>query len=204
MSLEVDEKAKEIALRRWVLPECLYVPIAAVSEEAITRYIGEVVEVLSRGSPNHALLVRVPSPPPADLRLPIWEVAGSKDLFAPLQVWVHIHYTRYRSAYKKAFPHEDIATKVLSHTKNRRMAGHQGFQYVRLTAVSRGCNSSSAFSEQWGVTYHGSAKMIEINQSRSVSIAYADLSDLMLLMNLSVGGGVMDTVNQGQKLVSPL
>lgn len=92
---------------------------------------------------------------------------------------------------------------VLSHAKNRRVAALQGFQYVRLTAVSRGCNSSSAFSEQWGVSYHSIPEMIEINRSRGVSIAYADLSDLMLIMNIKVGGGVMDAVNEGQKLVCP-
>lgn len=109
MRFTVDEKAKEIALRRWGLPECLHVPTAAASEDAISTYIGDVVEVLSRRSPNNALIVRVPPPPPIDPKLPIWEVEGSKALFAPLQVWVHVNYTRYRRAYRKAFPNEDIS-----------------------------------------------------------------------------------------------
>ena len=32
-------------------------------------------------------------------------------------------------------------------------------------------------------------------------IQYADLSDLMVMMNIKLGGGVMDVVNEGQYLV---
>ena len=32
-------------------------------------------------------------------------------------------------------------------------------------------------------------------------IQYADLSDLMLMLDMKLGGGVMDAVNEGQKLL---
>ena len=122
----------------------------------------------------------------------------------PLQVWVHANYNGYRRAYKKAFPNEDIDGKVLSHALNRRIAVLQGFQYVRITPVARESNSSSAFSEKWGVTLHGSPKQMMANKRRGAFIRYADLAELMLMMDMRLGGGIMDAVNEGQKLVRPV
>jgi hypothetical protein len=151
MPFLVDKAAREIALRQWVLPECLHVPIAAVDETAISAYIGEIEAVLANSSPHKALLVRTKEPPLIDTQLPIWEIPGSKVLHERRQVWVHIGFTRYRRAYRTAFPDQTIDGKVLSHALNRRTAALMGFSYVRITPNSRGCNSSSAFSEQWGV-----------------------------------------------------
>ena len=91
----------------------------------------------------------------------------------------------------------------MSHAMNRRIAALKGFAYVRITPTSRGCNSSSGFSEQWGVTLHSLPDQIAANQRRGAFIQYADLSDLMLMLDLKLGGGVMDAVNEGQKLVRP-
>jgi hypothetical protein len=84
---------------------------------------------------------------------------------------------------------------------NRRIAALMGFSYVRITLAARQSNSSSAFSENWGVALHSTPDQIAANQRRNASIQYADLTDLMLDMQL--GGGVMDTVNEGQALVHP-
>jgi hypothetical protein len=46
------------------------------------------------------------------------------------QVWVHVAYTRYRHAYRKAFPEENVDGKALNHAMNRRVAA--------LTALSPG------------------------------------------------------------------
>ena len=51
MDLRQDEKAREIALRAWKLPECLHVPIAAVSEAAIVTY-GFSQHYLQLGEPQ--------------------------------------------------------------------------------------------------------------------------------------------------------
>jgi hypothetical protein len=169
MSLFVDHAAKAVALRQWALPECLHVPIAAVDEAAIRNYIGEIDQVLVDGSPPKAFIVKIGEPPPIDPQLPIWDLASSRAFYLPRQVWVHIAFTRYRSAYKRAFPEEAIEDKVLSHMMNRRIAALKGFGYVRLTPTSRGCNSSSSFSENWGVTFHGTLEQIEATRKRARS-----------------------------------
>lgn len=121
-----------------------------------------------------------------------------------MQVWVHVHYGRYRPAYKRAFPAENIDGKVLSHAVNRRMAEAEGFHYVRITPATKSANSSSAFSEQWGVDLHGTQAQVEANRKRGAFIRYADLCEIMLMMDMKLGGGVMETVNEGQRLVRPL
>jgi hypothetical protein len=55
----IDEYAKEIAVKKFVLPPCLHIPIAARTETVIENYVGEIVEVLGKGNPNKALLVNV-------------------------------------------------------------------------------------------------------------------------------------------------
>lgn len=203
MSLLIDHAAKELALTRWALPECLHVPIAAADEAAIATYIGEIERVLANGTPRKALLIQTREPPPIDRRLPIWGLAASGVFHLRRQVWVHIAFTRYRNAYKNAFPEEPIDGKILSHAMNRRVAALKGFDYVRITPTSRRCNSSSAFSENWGVTLHRTPAQIAANQRRGAFIQYADLSDLILMLDLKVGGGVMAAVNDGQELVRP-
>jgi hypothetical protein len=71
MPVLIDETVKEIALRRWMLPACLHVPVAAIDESAIRDYIGDVEQVLAGGSPPKPLLVQIPEPPAIDALLPI-------------------------------------------------------------------------------------------------------------------------------------
>ncbi len=203
MTFLTDWVAREMATTKWALPECLHVPIAAVDESAIASYIGDIVAVLSSGAPRRALLVKAREPVPIDPLLPIWELEGSAVFHRPLQVWVHVGYGRYRHAYRKAFPHEAITNKVLSHAMNRRVAALKGFQYVRLTPVARASNSSSGFSEEWAVSLHSEEKQAKANARRGAFIQFADLTDLMLMLDLKLGGGVMDAINDGQRLVRP-
>ncbi len=146
-AVQIDQVAKEIARRKFALPDCLHVPIAAVNVNAIETYIGTIDRELGRGSPSNAYLINSYLSPPIDDRLPIWSNPASAILDERKQVWVQVPYTRYRAAYKKAFPDEDIAGKVLSHALNRRVAALKGYQYVRLTPTSRGANSISSFTE---------------------------------------------------------
>jgi hypothetical protein len=203
MPFLIDQAAREIALTRWALPECLHVPIAAVDEAVITTYVGGIQRVLADGSPRKAFVVRIKEPPSADLRLPIWDLEASRVFHSRLQVWVHIAFTRYRIAYRAAFPTESIDRMVLSHAMNRRVAALKGFSYVRITPTSRRNNSSSAFSENWGVALHGTPEQMAANRRRGAFIQFADLSDLMLMLDLQLGGGVMAAVNEGQQLVRP-
>src|SRR5215203_640638 len=99
MQFLVDNAAREVALTRSALPECLHVPVAAVDESAITSYIGHIEEVLSEGTPKKAFLIRTKQPPSIDPQLSIWELPASKVLHERRQVWVHIGFSGYRRAY---------------------------------------------------------------------------------------------------------
>lgn len=199
----IDEIARDQAVTRYGLADGLHVPIAAIDETAISTYVGTIERVLSGGSKRRALMVQAGPPPARDSRFPIWDLEGCDVLHQRLQVWVDVAYTRYRRAYRAAFPAEALGDRILSHAMNRRVAALKGFQFVRLTPTSRAANSSSAFSEGWGVTLHSEPDQMVANRRRGASIQYADLTELMLLLDLRLGGGVMAAVNEGQKLVRP-
>jgi hypothetical protein len=184
-------------MREWVVPEGLHVPVVAVDEEAITDHIGDIVEVLS---PGRALVVAIDPPPERDLRLPIWAHPMSNVFFEPLQVWVSPSYTRYRQAYVRAKGHESVSGKVLAHVYNRRMATLRGYGFVRLIPVSRRANSSGGFSEQWGVEL-AAADLGARRRERGLRMQYADLSDLLVMLDISLGGGVQEVSRLGQNLI---
>jgi hypothetical protein len=201
MVLLTDETAKGIALNRWGLPECLHVPIAAVDENAIRNYVGNVERVVSGRGFRKALLVTIPECVEIDPLLPIGDHPNAGIFHARRQVWVHVAYKPYRPAYKRALPGENLDGLILSHTMNRDTAAHKGFDFVRLTPVSGVANVSSAFSEQWAKKLHTPKQPIVSRRTGPPFIQYADLSDLMLMLGMMLGGGVMDAVNEGQKLL---
>jgi hypothetical protein len=201
MALLVDEIAKGIAINRWALPECLHVPIAAIDEQAIRNYVGSVERVVSGRGLRKALLVTVPERGEIDPLLPISDHPNAGIFHARQQVWVHVAYKPYRAAYKRALPHENIDGLILSHAMNRHTAAYKGFDFVRLTPVSGVANVSSAFSEQWAKELHKPRDAVAIRRPGPPFIQYADLSDLMLMLDMMLGGGVMDAVNEGQKLL---
>ena len=192
-----DEAAYEQAMREWVVPECLHVPIVAADEDAITDHVGDIVEVLS---PGRALIVAIDPPMERDLRLPIWKLPSVGVLFEPLQVWVSPKYTRYRNAYVRAHGREAVSGKVLAHVYNRRMALLRGYGFVRLVPVSRRANSSASFAEQWGVEL-AAADLGARRRERGLRIQYADLSDLLVMLDVSLGGGVQEAFRVGQNLI---
>ena len=201
MALLIDAIAKDTAFNKWALPESLHVPIAAVDEDAIRNYVGNVERVVSGRGLRRALLVTVPEPTQIDPRLRMSDHPNTGIFHARQQVWVHVAYTSYRSAYKRAFPDENIDGLILSHAMNRDTAVHKGFDFVRLTPVSGIANISSAFSEQWAKTLHKPKQPAVARRTGPPFIQYADLSDLMLMLDMMLGGGVMDAVNEGQKLL---
>ena len=201
MELLIDETAREIAFKRWALPECLHVPIAAVDEDAISNYVGNVERVVSGRGLRRALLVAVPERVKIDPLLPIGDHPNAGIFHARQQVWVHVAYKPYRPAYKRAFPDENIDGLILSYAMNRDTAAHKGFDFVRLTPVSGVANVSSAFSEQWAKALHKPKGPVVARRTGPPFIQYADLSDLMLMLDMMLGGGVMDAVNEGQRLL---
>lgn len=192
-----DEAAYQQAMREWVVPECLHVPVVAVDEEAIKDHVGDIVEILS---PGRALVVAIYPPRERDFRLPIWAYPSANVFFEPIQVWVNPSYTRYRQAYVRAKGADSVSGKVLAHVYNRRMAMLRGYGFVRLVPVSRRANSSSSFTEQWGIKLaaedFGARRL-----KRGLRMQYADLGDLLVMLDISLGGGVQDTCRLGQNLI---
>jgi hypothetical protein len=180
----------------------LYIPIAARNIAAIEKYVGSTIRELANGSPSRALLIEAHEPDEPDERLAIWRHPGAAILHYPRQVWVHVDYGAYRRAYVRAFPEIDLTGFVLDHVMNRRVARLKDFTYVRIVPISREANSShGALSEGWGVEYHSSPKMMELNKASQAVIQYADLSDVVKMLNMEGGGSLMENVNEAQKLV---
>jgi hypothetical protein len=199
----IDERAREIALTRFALPLCLHLPIGARDEDALERYVGHIETVLLSGQ-HKAFVLRAYDLPAADTRLPIWEQPRAVMLRTTRQVWVDVDARAYRQAYATAFPAEDLGGVVLDHVMNRRVARLKGFQYLRIVPISRAANSSSGgLSEQWGFAYHKTPAMVAKNKHAGTFIQYADLADIVKMLNIKTGGSLQDAVNDAQALVTP-
>jgi hypothetical protein len=200
----IDQHAVRIPRQSGLVP-CLYIPIAARDTNAIETYVGRILAPLAQGSPGKALLVEAHEPDEPDDRLAIWGHPGAAILHYPKQVWVHVDYTAYRRAYMRGFPDADLTGFVLDHIMNRRVARLKGFAYLRIVPISREANSShGGLSEGWGVEYHSSPRMMELNRASQAVVQYADLSDIVKMLNMEGGGSFMENVNEAQKLVDLL
>ncbi len=181
---------------------CLYVPIAARDSSAIETYVGKIHAQLTLRLKRKALLVEAHEPEKPDDRLSIWNQPGAAVLHYPRQVWVHVDYSGYRQAYIRAFPDADLTDFVIDHVMNRRVARLKGFKYLRVVPVSRAVNSShGGLSEKWAVGYHSSPWMVKLNKASQAVVQYADLSDIVKMINMEGGGSLMEIVNEAQKLV---
>ncbi|NOY59983.1 MAG: hypothetical protein GXO75_13790 [Calditrichaeota bacterium] len=197
----IDQYAVRIPQMSGLLP-CLYVPIAARDISAIETYVGKILTRLAPRSPSKALLVGAYDPEKRDDRLAIWGLPAVVILHYPLQVWVHVDYSGYRRAYIRAFPDVDLTDFVLDHVMNRRVARLKGFLYLRIVPVSRAANSShGGLSERWAVEHHSSPRMRELDKASQAVVQYADLSDIVKMLNMEGGGSLMEIVNEAQKLV---
>ena len=197
----VDPHATRIPQGSGLLP-CLYIPVAARDTNAIETYVGKIVGYLAVRPQNNALLVEAHEPEKADIRLPIWSLPEAAILHYPRQVWVHVNYGAYRRAYSRAFPNVNLTGLVLDHVMNRRVARLKGYMYLRIVPISRAANSShGSLSEDWGVTHHSSPRMMEINRASQAVVQYADIADIVKMLNMEGGGSLMDIVNEAQKLV---
>ncbi len=200
--VEIDIVAKSDVINKWGMPESLHLPIATKNKESIAKYIGNIVAELSVPNTDNAFLVEVPKPTSINTKLAVWKLPESKILHQVLQVWVHVDYKGYKKAYKKAFPGEDIFSLDLDHIQNRKMVKVMGFNYTRIIPITKGANASSgALSEKWGIQYHSTPHMRKINNEKKSFIQYADLSNLVKMLNIKTGGGVIDAVNEAQKLL---
>ncbi len=197
----IDSFAARMPYMSGLLP-CLYVPIAAREINDIKTYVGEIHSQLAPRSQSTALFVEAHEPEKPDNRLSIWDLPASAVLQHPKQVWVHVDYSGYRKAYIRAFPNADLTDFVIDHVMNRRVARLKGFKYLRIVPISRAVNSShGGLSEKWAVDYHSSPKMVKINKASQAVVQYADLSDIVKVLNMEGGGSFMEIVNEAQKLV---
>jgi hypothetical protein len=200
---EVDERAREMAIRKFGLPPCLHVPVAARNEIAIETYIGTIERVLGPRRMRRAFVIRPYDPSLVDKKLPIWRMPESKVLHSPRQVWIDVNYSRYRKAYVEAFPEDDLRGLVVDHVMNRRVARMKGFSFLRVVPISRAANSSSGgLPERWGADYHG--KDVERTKAlhATMQIQYADLADIVKMLGRKTGGAFQDPVNEAQQWVS--
>src|ERR1039457_2123286 len=102
----------------------------------------------------------------------------------------------------RAFPGESLSEWVLDHILNRKMARAMRFHYLRNVPISRGPNSSSGgLPEKWGIAYQSRPEMVQISAQRKSFIQYADLGDIVKMLNLKTGGALQDAVNEAQSLV---
>ena len=197
----IDLHAARMPWMAGLLP-CLYVPIAARDSSAIETYVGKIHAQLAPRSKRKALLVESHEPEKPDDRLSIWSLPAAAALHYPRQVWVHVNYSGYRRAYIRAFPDADLTDFVIDHVMNRRVARLKGFKYLRVVPVSRAVNSShGGLSERWAVEYHSSPRMVKLNKASHAVVQYADLSDIVKMINMEGGGSLMEIVNEAQKLV---
>jgi len=149
-----------------------------------------------------ALLVETEPSERMDSTLPIWQEPGASNLFRSPQLWVHVDFQYYRPAYAKAFSTENISGLDVDHVLNRHVAKVKDFMYVRLVAISPAANrSSGGLSEKWAVEYHSSERMRAKNLSSPARIQYADLADIVKMLDRKTGGAHQDPVNEAQALV---
>lgn len=196
-----DDFAHEVAETKFGLPWCLHIPIAARDEASIYSHVGSLVDVVVPGTPSKAVLVQTEAPERMDSTLPIWQEPGASNLFRSPQLWVHVDFVDYRHAYAKAFPAEDIKGLDIDHVLNRHVAKVKDFLYVRLVAISQAANrSSGGLSEKWAVEYHGSERMRTKNLASPARIQYADLADIVKMLDRKTGGSLQDPVNEAQAL----
>lgn len=197
----IDPHAAQMPWMAGFLP-CLHVPIAARDSRAIETYVGNISAQLAPRSKRKALLVGTHHTEKPDERLPIWRLPASEVLHHPQQVWVNVDYSGYRRAYIRAFPNADLTDLVIDHVMNRRVARLKGFKYVRVVPVLRAVNSShGSLSEDWAVKHHSSPRMVKLNKASHAVVQYADLADIVKMINMEGGGSLMEIVNEAQKLV---
>lgn len=199
--LQVDPLAKFEVTKKFVLPEQLHLPIAAKNVKVLSDYVGEIQCDLSPVGTNQAFLISVPNTVIPDPNLEIWHQSRSHILNSQLQVWVHVNYKSYRRDYIKALPEDKIQDFVLDHILNRRIARLKGYNYLRIIPVSKGVNSSSSYSEKWGVDLNSRPEMIEKYKISKQKIQYADLCDIVKMLNIKPGGGFMEEVNYFNSLL---
>jgi len=197
---EIDENAKAIALREG-MPSDVHIPIAARNKDAIIKYIG-TINYISALKSEEAFIVTPYFIPLLNNKLPLWKIKESLILHSKNQIWVHVDYKNYRNAYLKACPDENIKGLSLDHILNRRVARLKGFNYIRIVPVSPSVNTSSGgVTEKYSFDFHNSEYMKKKNKENKSFIQYADIADIVKILNLKTGGRTQYVIQDSLKLI---
>jgi hypothetical protein len=167
------------------------VPIAAVSEEAIARYIGKIERVVSEDSCGRRALVVNIYPRENSKTLLVFDLPESDIFFSPQQVWVHVDLRNYRAAYLKSAIEQALPkATVLDHVMNRKVARVLGFEYIRTVPVPPRINSEhGSLNETWELKdMLGNEAVLARRMARRGQIRYADWADLVKMLKIRTGG----------------
>ena len=198
--VEIDKKAKEMA-NIWGMPSDVHIPIAARDMSSIIKYIGNINNI-ETVQPEKAFMVTPHFYPELNTKLPLWGLKESAILHCNKQVWVHVDYSSYRNAYIKACANEDVKEFFLDHILNRRIARLKGFNYLRIIPVSPNVNTSSGgVTEKYGFKHHSTDRMKKLNQENQPFIQYADIADIVKMLNQKTGGKFQDIICESLNLL---
>jgi len=175
--MQKDPKGKTFGLH-----SSLIIPIAALSLEAISKYVGEATPIDKEG--NGYIVNFEPLGDPNDLE--IWTNPRTSLLHNKKQLWIDIEYKGYRNTYKKVFPDIDLNGFDVDHIFNRGFARLYNFRYVRLLHVS------SSFNRKTGAGIEKDSVQFRNHDFVGVDyeIQYADVTDMCKLLHLEIGTGV--------------
>ena len=152
--------------------------------------------------------------PPQPLA-PLWRTEFAKVyadiLFPEFQVWVHVDYRNYRTAYRRLGMNPLSSETFLDHIQNRRAMRLRWYShpFLRLCPVSRTTNTNSGHAlggEGMEVEYLKSV-LASPEKSRvlrgkvsSYKLQYADPADLTKMLDIAPGTFILNGVRDTQRL----
>ena len=83
---------------------------------------------------------------------------------------------------------------------NRRMAVVQGFGFVRVVPILRSTNSSSSLGENWGLRLFSDPAHLARHKAKGFRIKYAGTDEILVMMDVLLGGGIMEVSRIAQNL----
>jgi hypothetical protein len=196
------------------LPDCLRIPIAAASVQAIETFVGAVVRCVS--GRNGTILALLVSPHSRGLCtqncVSLWVQPDAdthhQRLHGPRQVWVQVDYAGYRKAYKNFQMPPIPEGHVLDHIQNRKAVRLRDYShpYLRLCPVSSVVNTGGGVNtggegmeKEFLVSVNPDGEQYRVAISRAKNqIIYADPMDLTKMLNVPPGTGTLDGVRDAQ------
>lgn len=182
------------------LPDSMLVPITAKSTEDIELYIGKITDsIIGKDGIVNAMKIK-PYVTSADYNdsVPLWNEKDStyyeQQLFPKEQIWVHVDYTNYRSAYLKLSSFEIPPEYVLDHIKNREAIRLRNYShpFLRLCPISKIANTNSGGKYGMEGMEKKHLKSVDVNSDRfknllKQGVEYADPMDMTKMLNIPTG-----------------